>query len=262
LFFEDTEGLIKLPKNPRLYSTEVRCLFDVARTDDIQCGIRVTFDEFNLEVPDTDGFCKKDWVGIDSCVPEGGSRFCGNISTSTYEYPFQKDAEAFRLVFYSSNYTQKKDFRIYYKLLTDCSRNDGLFWNPPYNVIPEVFPADTPCFTQVTELKGTINTPWFPENYPDNMDCVYEFIRESPLICGVRMRVVSFELDNHIDTQLGGACLDFFHTPGCGFLCGSLRFVWIARFQPGATSLKFHFHSDEKTTFRGFQIAFEQVYSC
>ena len=35
-----------------------------------------------------------------------------------------------------------------------------------------------------------------------------------------------------------------------------------ARYQPGATSLEFHFHSDESTNLSGFLISFEQVYNC
>ena len=37
----------------------------------------------SLDGSDADGFCKSDWISIDSCVPEGGSRSCGNISTAT-----------------------------------------------------------------------------------------------------------------------------------------------------------------------------------
>jgi len=36
----------------------------------------------DLEEPDSNRFCKSDWLSIDSCVPEGGARFCGNLSTS------------------------------------------------------------------------------------------------------------------------------------------------------------------------------------
>ena len=91
------------------------------------------------------------------------------------EYPFQLHAEAFRLIFRSDNYTTGPGFKISYKLLNDCRH--GLYWDPPISIIPGIFPTNIPCFTQVTERKGTINTPYFPKSYPENMDCVYEFIR-------------------------------------------------------------------------------------
>jgi hypothetical protein len=33
-------------------------------------------------------------------------------------------------------------------------------------------------------------------------------------------------------------------------------------YQPGATSQRFHFHSDEANSHQGFLIVFEQVYHC
>jgi len=133
------------------------------------------------------------------------------------------------------------------------------------SLIPGVDESDgsPSCFTHVTESRGTINTPYFPRNYPSNVDCVYEFLRLSEDTCGVRMRALTFDLEPSITTALGGACSDFFHVVGgCGFLCGNVKFVWIAKFQPGATSLKFHFHSDERHSRSGFQIAFEQISDC
>ena len=36
----------------------------------------------------------------------------------------------------------------------------------------------------------------------------------------------------------------------------------VAQYQPGATSLKFHFHTDEMTNHRGFLMSFEQTTVC
>ena len=36
----------------------------------------------------------------------------------------------------------------------------------------------------------------------------------------------------------------------------------VARFQPDATAIKFHFHSDEADTSKGFMATFEQIYDC
>jgi len=43
----------------------------------------------------------------------------------------------------------------------------------------------------------------------------------------------------------------------CIILC-----LGTAVYQPGATSQRFHFHSDEANSLQGFLIAFEQVYHC
>ena len=38
------------------------------------------------------------------------------------------------------------------------------------------------------------------------------------------MKTVKFELQSAMETPFGGACLDFFQMPSCGFLCGNLEF--------------------------------------
>jgi hypothetical protein len=39
-----------------------------------------------VQTPEDGDFCQTDWLSVDSCVPEGGSRFCGNLTGSTCEY--------------------------------------------------------------------------------------------------------------------------------------------------------------------------------
>lgn len=46
---------------------------------------------------------------------------------------------------------------------------------PPISPIPGT--GGSPCYTRINDLKGSINTPYFPKFYPNNLDCVYEFIR-------------------------------------------------------------------------------------
>ena len=48
--------------------------------------------------------------------------------------------------------------------------------------------------------------------------------RNNTLVCGVRMRSRVFELQEPFKSPFGGACTDFFHCPGCGYLCGSVEY--------------------------------------
>lgn len=48
--------------------------------------------------------------------------------------------------------------------------------------------------------------------------------RSSPDVCGIRMTSVKFQLQSAMETPFGGACIDFFQMPSCGFLCGNLEF--------------------------------------
>ncbi|KAK7083689.1 hypothetical protein SK128_022856, partial [Halocaridina rubra] len=172
------------------------------------------------------------------------------------QYLYQPGSTSIRFVFHASEMPEsRKGFRIRYDVLTSCP-GPYQTQNPPISPIPGT--SGAPCYTRITDTRGTINTPYHPKKYPENLDCVYEFIRTSQDICGVRMATVTFDMDNPLMTIFGGACTDFLHLPSCGFLCGKINFSWVVAFQPGATSLKFHFHSDESQGFLGFLINFEQ----
>ncbi|KAJ9585892.1 hypothetical protein L9F63_020455 [Diploptera punctata] len=263
---EGTEGFLESPNYPDSYPPGFDCCYDIARPSSRHCGIRFHAEQLTIvQTPQDAGFCQTDWLAMDSCVPEGGSRFCGNLTGSTFQYLFQPGSRALRLIFHSSsqspdkrpNPNAKYKYRIKYKVLEDCG---GLFQEPVVSSIPGE--TGMTCYTRIPDKQGSINTLYYPDYYPHNLDCVYEFMRPNPFICGIKMHSVEFDLEPSMETPFGGACADYFQAPGCGFLCGSINFSWTALYQPGATSQRFHFHSDDMNSHQGFLIAFEQVYHC
>lgn len=144
--------------------------------------------------------CLNDYISVESCVPEGGARFCGNESgisrkigitltkftvlffienhrdfffTPIDHYNYQPGATAIRLLFHSDATGNSRGFRIRYKMVEDCS--SYFFDIQPSGIPPNVGSAT--CFTRISEASGTINTPYHPKNYPENLDCVYQFVR-------------------------------------------------------------------------------------
>jgi hypothetical protein len=57
--------------------------------------------------------------------------------------------------------------------LDDCG---GLFQEPTVSDIPGAMGMT--CYTRIPDKRGSINTPFYPEYYPNDLDCVYEFIRQ------------------------------------------------------------------------------------
>ncbi|XP_068212822.1 protein SpAN-like isoform X1 [Palaemon carinicauda] len=264
--FENEVGFLESPNFPNQYPPGRDCCYDIVRPSRRHCGVKLTVIALDVGKGEEEGFCQRDWLTLPSCVPETGTRICGNDTGQVYQYLFQPGASAIRFVFHSSERTEgRKGFRIRYELITSCP-GPYQTQNPPISTIPGTSrgpgSAGAPCYTRITDSRGTINTPYHPKMYPDNLDCVYEFIKTSPDICGIRMATVNFDMDHPLMTVFGGACTDFLHLPSCGFLCGKINFSWVVAFQPGATSLKFHFHSDESQNFLGFLINFEQVTDC
>ncbi|XP_042239396.1 neuropilin-2-like isoform X1 [Homarus americanus] len=253
-------GFLESPNFPNQYPPGRDCCYDIARPSPKHCGVRLTVENLDVGRGEEEGFCRRDWVSLPSCVPERGTRICGNSTGQVFQYLFQPGASAIRFVFHAGEVSEgRSGFRIKYQSLTTCT-GPYQTQTPPISVIPGT--SSAPCYTKITDIRGTVNTPYHPKKYPDNLDCVYEFIRSSQDVCGIRMQSVTFEMDPPLMTIFGGACTDFLHLPSCGFLCGKVNFSWVVSFQPDATSLKFHFHSDETTGHTGFLINFEQVTEC
>ncbi|XP_021936820.1 suppressor of tumorigenicity 14 protein-like isoform X3 [Zootermopsis nevadensis] len=256
---ETPEGFLDSPSYPDSYPPGFDCCYDIARLSSHHCGVKFYAEQLTIvKTPEDGDFCQTDWLSVDSCVPEGGSRFCGNLTGSAC-------SRALRLIFHSSQQNPedrpdpsvKYRYRLRYQILNDCG---GLFQEPAVSDIPGE--EGMTCYTRIPDKRGSIHTPFYPEYYSHNLDCVYEFIRPNPFICGIRMRSVEFQLEPSTSTPFGGACADYLQAPGCGFLCGFMNFSWTAVYQPGATGQRFHFHSDEANSHQGFLIAFEQVYHC
>lgn len=256
-------GMLQSPQHPLAYPVSRDCCYDIARPDPSVCGVALEVEAMDVGLVAPGGDCATDYLSLPSCAPETGTRLCGNESGAVYEYLYQPGAESIRFVFHTDDIRAgHRGFRIRYYQLSSCP---GPYQTqaPPISTIPGTNGA--PCYTRINDVTGTINSPYFPKFYPENLDCVYEFIRTSERYCGVRMRSLSYDTAPSVLTPFGGACTDFLHMPSCGFLCGDLDFSWLVEYQPGATSLRFHFHSDEdkgKPGHNGFRITFEQVTEC
>lgn len=97
------------------------------------------------------------------------------------QYLFQPGSRALRLIFHSSQQNPedrpdpsvKYRYRLRYQILNDCG---GLFQEPAVSDIPGE--EGMTCYTRIPDKRGSIHTPFYPEYYSHNLDCVYEFIRQ------------------------------------------------------------------------------------
>jgi len=219
---EGEEGFLESPDYPSDYPSNQDCNYDIVRTSSSVCGIRLyselmvtdalmvslifvnnylflsSVEDLNIPGSITKGgdVCMNDYISVESCVPEGGARFCGNDAgisrkkqnkventhvenqftcciPQTDHYNFQPGATAIRLLFHSDSSGSGRGFRIKYKMVEDCS---SYFYDIQPSGIPPLVGTAT-CFTRISEPSGTINTPYHPKNYPENLDCVYQFVR-------------------------------------------------------------------------------------
>lgn len=105
LRLEGEEGVLESPNYPANYPSNIDCIYDIARTSSSVCGVRlystlmendfhvndcltgsflpsfILVEDLNIPGSVTSGdVCMNDYIAVESCVPEGGARFCGNDS--------------------------------------------------------------------------------------------------------------------------------------------------------------------------------------
>jgi len=80
LRLEGEEGVLESPGYPSPYAASQDCKYDIVRTSSSVCGVRLYVEDMDIAGRDGVDFCTNDWFSVQSCVPEGGARLCGNES--------------------------------------------------------------------------------------------------------------------------------------------------------------------------------------
>nr|XP_032817255.1 CUB and sushi domain-containing protein 3-like isoform X3 [Petromyzon marinus] len=120
-------------------------------------------------------------------------------------------------------------------------------WNESYPT------CVVPCGGNLTELKGAILTPGFPEPYDNNLNCVWKIT--VPEGAGVKMHVFSFATEQNWDALEiydGGDA----NSPRLGSFSGTSI---PAVLNSTSNSLYLHFHSDISVSAAGFHIEYTAV---
>ncbi|XP_070181137.1 uncharacterized protein [Littorina saxatilis] len=155
-------GIIQSPNFPNNYSNNLNCVNVISAPE----GRRVTlkFTAFNLEA---NANCSYDYVGIRDGSSENSGLlgiYCDALSPFTVESSGQK---------------------MWINFVTDHSINSTGFNATYARVCGETFTAPT----------GTIQSPNFPNNYDNNLNCVY--VITAPEGHRVTLRFTSFSLEAH-----------------------------------------------------------------
>ncbi|CAG0884721.1 unnamed protein product [Darwinula stevensoni] len=220
--YEKEDSYIYSPGYPAPYPDLADCTYELMRPSKKFCGVKLFVEELDVEVGPRDVSCDRDWLEVLSCVPSASARLCGQERGTSYQYLFQEGAVSIRLRFVSDDTGRRRGFRIRYEMLQICS---GPFLTARPTPIPGVS-QDFLCETRIKDFRGTIFTPGYPKSYPPNMECIYEFQRADPFVCGVEMKTVKFDVEKPLRIPGGlGACADFFHMPSCAFMCGAMNFT-------------------------------------
>ncbi|CAM4588869.1 unnamed protein product [Leuciscus chuanchicus] len=222
-------GYVTSPGYPTAYPVNQQCTW-LIQAPDPQQKILINFNpHFDLESRE----CKYDFVQVFDGVDENASspgRFCGKIAPS----PITSSGNSLLIKFTSDYESSGAGFSIRYEIHrtgTECSRN-------------------------FTEPNGVFQTPGFPDNYPNNLECT--FIIFAPKMAEIVLDFQRFEMESDPSAPVGAVCRfdyleiwDGYHTvgPHIGRYCGSRPPSRVISYT-GILSLTIH--TDNAITKEGF----------
>ncbi|XP_056598833.1 neuropilin-1a-like isoform X1 [Triplophysa dalaica] len=221
-------GYVTSPGYPTGYPVNQQCTW-LIEAPEPQQKILINFNpHFDLE-----SRCKYDYVQVFDGLDENGfslGRFCGKIAPS----PIISSGNALLIKFTSDYESAGAGFSIRYEIHrtgTECSRN-------------------------FTASHGVIQTPGFPNNYPNNLECT--FIIFAPKMAEIVLDFQSFDMEPDTTAPVGAVCrFDYLEIwdgyptvgPHIGRYCGSRKPGFVISYT-GVLSLSIH--TDNAISKEGF----------
>ncbi|XP_004716072.1 cubilin [Echinops telfairi] len=185
-------GTIQSPGHPNVYPHGINCTWHIVA----QPGqlIRLVFRTFHLEFHYN---CTNDYLEVvDTGTGTSLGRYCGRSIPPS----LTSSANSLRLVFVADADLAYEGFEITY----------------------EVINAATACSEDYTMASGTFTSPNYPNNYPDNRECIYR------ITVGTSQQI-ALHFTNFSLEEAFGHCADFVEirdggyetSPSLGIYCGS-----------------------------------------
>ncbi|KAI8512401.1 calcium ion binding [Branchiostoma belcheri] len=152
-------GYVTSPNYPNNYPNNIECTYRIAASPGMLVFIRF-IDEFGLE-GNQDGTCKYDYIRVVVNGTETLGTYCGTegppegITGATVDVTLKTDFAI-----------RRKGFRLRYEVVTEES----------LSTLPDTPSKCGGSVTTVSRVKGTLLSPMFPDNYPNDLSCSWTFL--------------------------------------------------------------------------------------
>ncbi|XP_062974319.1 CUB domain-containing protein 2 [Elgaria multicarinata webbii] len=216
-------GNVSSPNFPGLYPYDTDCMWLIVVTEG--SSVLLTFHHFDLEYHDD---CEFDYIKIYNGVSEDQGNLLGKFCGTNFPPPFTSSWNVMTIIFHSDNHVASQGFSAIYQ-------------------------KDV-CGGVLTGLSGSITSPDYPENYPNNAECHWVIQATSNSV--VKLIFVDFQMEN--DEQCNFDYVAIFDGPTMGdtllsHYCGNVK-------PPDMVSstheLLVVFKSDFNIAGRGFKVYF------
>ncbi|XP_057885683.1 deleted in malignant brain tumors 1 protein-like [Melospiza georgiana] len=230
-------GTLQSPGYPNSYPNNAYCVW-IIRPWDTARRIQLQFTDVELE----GSSCSYDAIEVfDGGSPQ--SRLLGRVCRNDHRV-FNSSGNQLTVLFRSDISITKRGFQAYYSSFVAFSTTMA-----PNTSTASPTPEDYSCGGLLSSSSGTLQSPFYPRNYPNNADCVWEIEVES------NFRVTLTFTDIQME---GGRCLSDYveiydgplhSSPLLGKICSG----YYPTYTSSSNLLSVRFHSNSRYTYRGFQ---------
>ncbi|XP_059708142.1 deleted in malignant brain tumors 1 protein-like isoform X2 [Haemorhous mexicanus] len=230
-------GTLQSPGYPNSYPDNSYCVWHIRLRDPAR-RIQLQFTDVELE----GSSCSFDAIE----VFDGGSLqswLLGRVCRNDHRV-FNSSGSQLTVLFRSDGSVTRRGFHAYYSSFLAFSSTLA----PDTSTLSPT-PEDYSCGGLLSSSSGTLQSPFYPRNYPNNANCVWEIQVQS------NFRVTLTFTDIQME---GGRCLSDYveiydgplHTsPVLGKICSG----YYPTYTSSSNLLSVRFHSDSRHTYRGFQ---------
>ncbi|XP_022643937.1 cubilin-like isoform X4 [Varroa destructor] len=237
--FMSREFTIQSPGFPQSHPDNSECKYTVIRAGPDICYLELSYDSFNLEESID---CSRNYLEI------GGEKHCGSLpSDHMHVIPFVEGGKIIR--FHSGDKgSPNQGFSIQVRQLGCGSRRIGT--SPIGRKLDGSACNNGTPFIAIT---FEIESPGYPEAYGNSQDCVFTIQKNNPNVCRLQVTFADFSLPASDTCQGDHLSVDDLR------VCGAVVPGTIRVFDMKEDTKKIEFHSDDKTTDRGFRLLIKQV---
>ncbi|KAJ3646069.1 hypothetical protein Zmor_023680 [Zophobas morio] len=189
---EASSGSISSPSFPETYPPSKKCFWEIVTQKDHR--VVLNFTHFNLEGNSIDyvhHMCDYDKLEVYSKLNEGEIKKHGTFCGSKIPQPITSESNILKIIFSSDDSMQKSGFSAsFFTDLDECSTNNGNCQHGCTNTIgsyrcicPEGYTLHKnnhnctkgDCFYEISSPFGRIQSPKYPDVYPNRKTCVWKF---------------------------------------------------------------------------------------
>ncbi|XP_023785057.1 deleted in malignant brain tumors 1 protein-like [Cyanistes caeruleus] len=235
-------GTFQSPGYPNSYPHNSYCVWHIRLRDPAR-RIQLQFTDVELE----GNSCSYDAIE----VYDGGSTQSWRLGLVCRDNNsvFNSSGNQLTVLFRSDGSVSRRGFHAYYSSFLDFHTTVAPNSTSDWMTTPLTTSEDYSCGGLLSSSSGTLQSPFYPRNYPNNANCVWEIHVKS------NFRVTLVFTDIQME---GGRCLSDYveiydgplqTSPVLGKICSGYRPMYTS----SSNLLTVRFHSNSRYTYRGFQ---------